>query len=73
MTDLFPPTQQARDAVDELARAIDLLGTAAVQLIMAEREECALTLDDFAKETQDKNLKQAFIAGAEAIRERWRP
>ncbi len=73
MSDRFPPTQQARDAVDELARAIDLLGTAAVQLILAEREECALTLDAFAKETQDKKLKQAFIAGAIAIRDRRKP
>lgn len=63
----------AKEAVEELARAIDHLGTAAVQLIMAEREECALTMEALAEETPDDKLKRSFAMGAEEIRERGRP
>jgi hypothetical protein len=69
----FKPTQQAKDAVEELARAIDHIGTAAVKLIMAEREECALTLDGFAEAADDPKHKEAFAIGAREIRARRKP
>lgn len=67
-------TKQAKEAVEELGRAIDLLGEAAVKLILAEREECALTLESLAEGVIDGSvMKRTLLAGAEAIRDRRKP
>lgn len=70
----FKQTEQAKEACDELGKAIDHVGEAAIGLILAEREECALTIEMAARSLDEESpVKKALLLAAEMIRNRRKP